>query len=83
MRALYEIKPCSLNSLLNYLLHDFLIMTIKYVNIKNKNRHLFICFVICENWDSHENSCSQTSVLTFCKRKENYVTWNKYFELFL
>ena len=35
------------------------------------NRSLFICLVILEKLDNHENVCSQTSVFTskICKKK--------------
>ena len=28
-----------------------------------------MCLVMCANLESHENSCSHTSVLTFCRKE--------------
>ena len=50
--------------LLQSVCNMFIMVQSNKYSIKKRKRHLFICFVIYENRESHENNCSQTSVFT-------------------
>ena len=51
-------------------------LSTKY-NIRNKNRHRFICFVIDAYFDNELKSCSHTSVVDVLKEIKKYHLVNK------
>ena len=60
----YWVLPIRREWLLQSVCNMFIMVQSNKYSIKKRKRHLFICFVICENRESHENNCSQTSVFT-------------------